>query len=351
MTKARVIIADTDVNYIIPLQLKFAEDFFDKIDLEIITEKEYFDTLFSVPQKADILIVSEDMYDASLQRHNLGSVFLMTEQYEENQTAELNINRIFKYTSIKEIFNEITGKSSRALRIEKENQDPRVVLVYSANGGTGKTTVALGIAAALTQNYKKVLYINAARLQTFQCRLENQTPITAADVYAKLASADEDIYQQIKHVIRQEMFFYLPPFKAATMSLGINYAVFAKIISAAKKSRDFDFIVVDADTAFDEEKAKLLGLAEKVMVITTQSLVSAYSTNTLVANINDAATEKYVFICNDFKKDEDNFLISPSVTLKFSISEYIEHFSHCDRMSAAELSKEACIQRTAFLVI
>ena len=40
MAKPRIIIADTDINYIIPLQLKFVEDFFEKIDLEIISDKE-----------------------------------------------------------------------------------------------------------------------------------------------------------------------------------------------------------------------------------------------------------------------------------------------------------------------
>ena len=32
MAKPRIIIADTDVGYIVPLQLKFAEDFFERID-------------------------------------------------------------------------------------------------------------------------------------------------------------------------------------------------------------------------------------------------------------------------------------------------------------------------------
>ena len=41
MEKPRVIIADTDINYIVPLQLKFIRDYFDKIDLEIITDKEF----------------------------------------------------------------------------------------------------------------------------------------------------------------------------------------------------------------------------------------------------------------------------------------------------------------------
>ena len=58
MKRPRIIIADTDSNYIVPLQLKFAEEFFDKVDLEIITDPAYFSELFSVPQTADILIVS-----------------------------------------------------------------------------------------------------------------------------------------------------------------------------------------------------------------------------------------------------------------------------------------------------
>lgn len=351
MPKARVIVADTDINYIIPLQLKFAEEFFDAIDLEIISDRSYFEELFASPQKADILVVSEELYDTSLQRHSISNIFLMTEQYEENQTAELNVNRIFKYTSIKEIFNEIIGKSASELKIQKENQKPKIVLVYSACGGTGKTTIALGIAAALTQNYKKVLYINAARLQTFQCRMENQTPITANDVYAKLGSSDENLYNEIKHIVRHEDFFYLPPFKAAIMSLGIEYSIYSNIASSAKKSEEFDFIIVDADSTFDEDKAALLGLADKVIIVTEQSLMSVTSTNRLVSNINNSETDKYLFVCNDFSKDEDNYLISPDVTMKFTVSEYIEHFAHCEKMSIAEFSKKTSIQKTAFLVI
>ena len=63
----------------------------------------------------------------------------------------------------------------------------------------------------------------AARLQTFQNMLENETPVTAADVYAKLRSENlEKVYEDIKHVLRKELFYYLPPFKAALMSLGLR---------------------------------------------------------------------------------------------------------------------------------
>lgn len=352
MAKPRIIIADTDINYIIPLQLKFAEDFFEKVDLEIISDTEYFDTLFSTPQRADILIISDELYSQAIQRHNISHIFVMNEQYEEEQTADLNINHIFKYTSIKEIFNEIIGKSADVLKIEKNGkQETQVVLFYSAGGGAGKTTVSMGVSASLTKNYKRVLYINAARLQVFQQMLENHSAITAADVYAKLATATDNIYEEIKHVIRKELFSYLPPFKAALMSLGLDYSVFEKIISSAKKSGDYDFIVVDADVTFDEEKASLLNIADKVVVVTKQNLASVLATNILVANINGAGADKYIFICNDFEKEEDNALISPNVALKFSVSDYIEHFNHYSSMKPDDLSKESSIQKAAFLII
>lgn len=63
MDKPRVVIADTDENYIQSIELKFIEDFFDKVQLEIITDQEYFERLFMTPQSADILIVSEDLYE------------------------------------------------------------------------------------------------------------------------------------------------------------------------------------------------------------------------------------------------------------------------------------------------
>lgn len=352
MAKPRIIIADTDINYIVPLQLKFVEDFYEKIELEIISDRGYFTDLFSTPQRADILIISDDMYDSSMQRHNIAHIFVMNEQYEEEQTADLNVNHIFKYTSIKEIFNEITGKSADVLKIKQNSkQETQVVLFYSASGGAGKTTVSMGVSASLTKNYKQVLYINAARLQVFQHMLENHSAITAADVYAKLSSSTNNIYLDTKHVIRKELFSYLPPFKAALMSLGLNFSVFEKFIISAKRSGEYDFIVVDADVTFDEDKAALLNLADKVVVVLNQSIASVLATNILVANINGSGADKYIFICNDFNKEEDNALISPKVSLKFSVSDYIEHFRHYEEMKPDDFAKESGIQRTAFLIM
>ncbi|WP_455713990.1 AAA family ATPase [Anaerosporobacter sp.] len=352
MARPRVIIADTDASYIVPLQLKFVKEFFDQIDLEIITDKEYFEKLFTKPQKAEILIISDLLYDSSLQRHNIANIFIMMEQYEDGDTAEPNVVRLFKYTSIKEVFNEIVGKSAEALNVEsKEKNETQIILVTSANGGVGKTTVAMGISAYLTKNYKRVLYINASRLQLFQHMLDNQTTISSPEVYTKLSNSSENIYSEIKHVIRKEIFSYLPAFKAALISVGLKYSIYEQIALSAKKSNDYDFIVVDAESTFDEDKTRLLDIADKVIIVTGQSVNSVHSTNGLISNINCTNPDKYLFVCNRFDKENYNALISPDMIIKFTVNEYVEEFDVNGTVKCEELCQKAGIRKVSFLVI
>ncbi len=352
MSKPRVIIADTDISYIIPLQQKFIEEYFEKIDIEIITELNYFNEFFSSPQKIDILIVSEKLYTYELRRHNIGSVFLMSEQCTDNQKNETNINQIYKYTSIKEIFNEIIGKSTASLSMSNATRkETQIILVCSACGGVGKTTIALGISACLNKNYKKVLYINAARLQSFQTMFSNMSPITDSDVYVKMASKKNDIYSDIRHIIRNEGFSYIPSFRAALMSIGIQYSIFEKIAVSVKSTEDYEYIVIDADAVFDEDKARLIDIADKVIIVTKQNRASVYATNVLVSNINGANSDKYIFICNDFDEDNTNVLISSDVVNKFVTDDYVGHLSNYDQLKANDLAENNDIQKIAFLIL
>ena len=98
MARPRVIVADTDESYVIPLQKKFAELFADKIDLEIITDKDYFNQLFSLSQHADIMLVSDTLYNSGLKKHDIRHLMILSEHYEPGQTDELDICRLFKYT-------------------------------------------------------------------------------------------------------------------------------------------------------------------------------------------------------------------------------------------------------------
>lgn len=352
MSQPRVIIADTDVDYIIPLKMKFAEEFMSKINLEIITDKDYFNQLFSVPQKADILIVSENLYDYSLSKHNLENIFVLAEQMEEETTGELNIKRIYKYTSLKEIFIEVMGNSGGALDIDdNRKKETQVILVYSAAGGVGKTTLAAGLCSNLARNYKKVLLIGAEHLQTFQYLFENQSPISSEEVYSKLKNPTEHIFEDLRSTIRKESFTYLPPFKAGLLSLDMRYSVFAQIVLSIKRTNEFDYIVIDSDSVFDEDKAKLIGFANKVFVVTKQDKASVFATEALVTNINGIKSDKYIFVCNDFVTNAPNAITDDGKLCKFSVSEYIDRFTSPTAMSENEIVKNSSFQKLTYMIL
>ncbi len=350
MTKPRVIIVDTDEYYIASIQSKFAKDFFDLIDIEIITNQQYFNELFSKPQKAEILIVSEQLYNGLLQRHNISNIFIMMEHGEE-QSEDSNVVKLSKYTSVKEIFNEIINKSAKELKIQQTQHGTQIIVITSASGGVGKTTVAMGMSACLTKNFKKVLYVNACRLPAFQYMLDNQSAIKAPDVYSNLLNPSDSVYLDIKHLIRNEIFSYMPPFKAALMSIGLDFSVYEKIVLSAKRSGEYDYIVVDVENTFDENLTRFLDLADKVIIVLNQTNKSVNYTNQFVSNVNGINGEKYVFICNDFRQEEDNILIRPDTILKFSINDYIEHINNYESKRVIDFTNESGIQRCAFLVL
>lgn len=352
MGKPRIIIADTNDKYILTLQLKFAEEFMDDIELEIITSRSYYERLFSKPQDAAILIVSEDLYDDDVHKHNIKNIFLMTEEYEEEATAALNINRLHKYNSIQVIFNEISSKCADILGSSKTStQEPQLILVYSACGGTGKTTVAMGISACLTKNHKRVLYINAGRLQYFQHMLEDTTPINAAEVYTKLLGKSGSVYADVKPAIRKELFSYVPAFKRPLLSMNLDYSVFTRLALSAKRSNDYDFIVVDADSAFDMEKANLINMADRVVVVTSQYKTSVYATELLVSYIDGFNPDKYIFVCNNFDRDAENAIVTPGLVRNFAINEYVEHYHYYDQRKCTDWAKDKGIQDLAFLIM
>ena len=177
MQRPRIVIVDDDFSYIASIQAKFIYEFHDLVDIEIITDKDFFDQFFSRLQKMDVLIISQDFYKEEIARHEIGHIFRMMESPENDSGKAGNVHEIYKYTSAKGIFLEITGVSNLNVPIKEGGNDPKIILVTSAAGGVGKTTIALGLSSALSDMYKRVLYIEASRLQNFQQHMEDDSPI------------------------------------------------------------------------------------------------------------------------------------------------------------------------------
>lgn len=349
--KAKIVIADLDFDYIMPLQARLAKMYYNQVELEIITDKDYYKEFLSSPKSIDILLVSEELYDNSLNRHKIDNIFVLVENDDNDKS--LNQNLLYKYTSVKEILNIIFSKSKASLSYNTKSitRKTKVILVFSASGGVGKTTLSLGLSACLAKNYRSVLYMEACRLNTFHYFVSDKEPIATNDVYAKLGMDDIPKYNLLKNYLKIELFSYVPPFKASLMSLNLNYDIFEKIAVSFKKSNEFDCIVIDTDSVFDDYKARLLEIADKVLIVTKQTKSSAFALKQLIVNMSGLNSDKYIIVCNDFCKDSENAVILPEYASSFSVNEYVNHIENCETKTLENLSEEDTIKRLSFLMI
>lgn len=347
MKKARIVIADADVNYVMALQSKWIEQFYDKVNLEIITDKNYYNEFFMTHQKIDILIVSEDLYDLSVRRHNINSVFILSEDDETNIETNAYTKIIYKYSSIKEIINTVQANSDDILSFEEnEGNKTQVILVTSAAGGVGKTTVAIGLAASFAEE-SKVLYMNSEKIHSFQHLLKDKTSVSG-NIYMGLLENQDMEFEEIKEYIRNESFDYIPPFRASLLSLGIKPDIYKKLIERAKMSKEYDYIIVDSDNVFDENKVNMMEMADKVIVVTKTNRASIMATKNLLQNINGMTADKYKIIANDCctNMNFENDLLMQD----FFIDEYVENISDYEEKEIKDFSHMKSMQKIKYLL-
>lgn len=350
MSKPMVVIVDTDENYLATLENKFLEVLDEKIELEIISDNGYFTSFFSSPKTAEIVVIDERLYTRELNRHNISNLFILTDNIESGNTEELAVTRVFKYSGIKEIFNELIYRSKdKLLGDNKESRETHVISFFSALGGSGKTSLSMGLAKSLALNHQKVLYINTESIQEFAYYLEEKSGMPNSG-YRAMREDVNHIYESIKSFIRKESFYYVPPFLATLDSVNLDNSIYDKLIMGAKESKDYDFVIVDIDAGYSTEKMQLLQYADKVIMVMQQDAVSLFKTEILLNNIDLQEREKYMFICNKYEEEVENAYFNSAMQQKFPVNEYVEYISD-NIKNIQQLSRLNSIQKLAYMFI
>ena len=350
--KIRIVLVDSDERYLMPLEYKIIEQFGDNGDIHVITDIDYFSTFFGKPQSIDILIINEELYDRSIERHDIDNLFILLEvPNDEEETGNLSANKIYKYSSVKQIFNVIIDqvKNNNTVSFPK-SFETKVVMVYSPIGGIGKTTIAAGISSVLANNHKKVLFIGTDNLQTFGCIMRSDSKLKAGTESSIIAKS-EYLYDVIKPRIVEEDFDILPPFTSALSSLNIKMEEYIHLINCIRDAKEYDFIIVDCATDFSEATSKLMSNASQTLIVTGQDDVSAHKLDCLLKNIDSSDQNRFYFVCNRYKQEEKNCLVTEDYINKCRVREYVNYESDNEMLTIDNLFNIESIQKIGLMLL
>lgn len=312
MKKLKIVFVDSDATYIRPLIERFgAELGVDKIDITIITEKESFERYFSELREVDILLINRDMYSERLSMHNIKNMFILSE------TDTVGSSDVYKYTSTKAIYDFVCANlkyvSDQSILGDKESA---IISVYSPIGGSGKTTVALAFAHALSGAEKRVLFVSGEDIQSFDASV-NATDFLGADFKKDVLNGVELSFADLARYIGTCSFDYILPVDKTLFSEGYSFQDFVRVTIMAKKL--YDYIIFDMPSVLNAEICGFLQQSSYNIIVAEQGNVSAKKLDKLLSAIDYKSEKKYIFVCNKFDVTKDNCLTDEYMTNKFGL--------------------------------
>lgn len=349
MSKPLVVIADPDEQYAAMLEREFLEKLGDGTQMEVITELEYLSEFLSAPHDVEAMLIVDAWIDDRLDMHAISHLFALVEEEEEDAflTCSLFVDRTYNFTSPELIFNKVVSSSPRLCSQGDDGSDAKVLLFFSPVGGAGTTTAALAVASCLRQTYKRVLFVDAEYVQSFGCFLRNGK-IASNSMGMEMARASGDPYSNVKPHLCTEGFDYLPPLRGGLAAFCVEFSFFADFIELAAKSGDYDYVVVDTDGVFNEEKAKLIGLADRVVMTVTQDRRALFKTSKLVDNLENVTEDRYCFVCNKYRSEAENAFSNEMGGGAVTLDGYVEADEAVGDLDAQSLAGVAGFKRLAY---
>ncbi len=169
-------------------------------------------------------------------------------------------------------------KSTTSSGGDGEIRPGHIIVVYSAQGGAGCTTIATNIASGLMKKNIKVLLIDAdLQFGDVGVFLKLQAQSNLADLVDKVEDLDPDFFDSVVSTHESGLKVLLGPTRPEfAEEIEANPTSVARIIE--KVANNYDFVVVDTGRHLDETLLSLTDIASKIVLVATPTLSGVKNT-------------------------------------------------------------------------
>lgn len=269
MVKKKMILADGDQRYLNELSHYFMENV-PQLELIVFTKKEKLYQYFEQGGAADILIVDETFVEEKLREmtSNMTRIVMSIDL-----SPVEGFEPIKKYQKIENISAAVLLKyaeENNSLETIRGDSDTKVVAFYSPAGGTGKTVLALALAAAGARAGWHTLYLNLEEIDSVSDLL-GKTIGGLSDVFLALKTKGMNVGIKLKGCISTESatgFDYLPGVDSISEYEEINSEDSRRLLESLRELADYHLVVVDLSSDLNDRTWTILEEADRILVPT-----------------------------------------------------------------------------------
>jgi len=309
--RVKLAIASLEADYSEHLSNYISQYYSDILDVSVcLTSSSLSDTL--AKHKFDVALLDKALIsDTDLSTIALPLILVGETESDDGLTDELMGIRKYQRVSfivadLLECFARVS-KYSRSLISEKAN----ITVIWSPSGGVGKTTVALSYAMKKAAEGRQVLYLN---LESFASSpayfLESGRSIST--VFEMLENDEGDVKMAIRGIYQQDkeagVAYFCKPENFADMYALTADNIGDLITACAGVTEE---LVIDLSCACDLRTEKTFDLADKIMIVTDQTITTDVKLSQFISqhSVFESIKDKLAVVANKgamIEKDKYN---------------------------------------------
>ena len=270
--KRKMILADSDERYLKELSCYFMENV-PQLELITFTKKEKLMEYLERGNSADILVVDELLADAALKKLTPNTTRIVM-SVSMSPAADFEV--IKKYQRMENLSGTILLKYAEengTLDAVKGNRKTRTTVFFNPAGGTGKTTLALALAAAGARAGQRTLYLNLEDIDSVSDILP-KTEGTLSEVFLALKTKGMNPGIKLKvgaGIEPMAGFAYISGVESVSEYEEISSEEIKRLLHAIQELADYDLVIVDQSSGFTDRTKELLIEADMILVpVTTE---------------------------------------------------------------------------------
>ena len=269
--KIKLVILDKDKNYLQRITKVFVNNYVDKLEVYSFTEQDkVFE--FIEKNKVDIFLADEIFnIDCDVLPMSVGFAYLV----ENNGIELLREQKVsFKFQKADLIYKQLLGIFS-----ERESEvigtsavgdsSTNVIAVVSASGGTGSSTIAAALAKRLSQQMRKVLYLNLECFGDADMFFCGEGQMDFSDIIYALKGKNANLQLKIESTVKQDVsgvYFFSHVRNALDIS-EMTTEDYIKLIETLKVVGGYDYIIMDIDFSYSNQCLAMLKMAHKILFV------------------------------------------------------------------------------------
>lgn len=255
-----ILLVTNDINYAKAFTTCVAEE--NKYILFTIASDKEFHTCTKI-NKFDLIII-----DCMIVNNNENYIYLVEKQegFLETKSDKKILYRYDTAENICKQLNLIYCKITGSKFIRPIKKHSKIILFCSANGGTGKTSISLGLAQELVRFHgKSVLYVNYEEFESTDRYFKRNEKKTVSNYLYYMETSKE-----LSGLI--ENFTVTDDYGIRTFSASkgrnqlklLSIEELAKFLELVQNAAKFDYILIDGDNSLREENVWLTSVCDKI---------------------------------------------------------------------------------------